>query len=220
MTAASLVSEPVCDWAPRAPALLAPAASTTTGVPASTAAAAASTNPRPSRKSSTYTAIASVAGSAAQAVTSSTSLTSAWLPSETNREIPSPRAAKQPVQLDRQVAALAEQRDAARAERVGREVGRGVCCRPRRGSSGRPAPPRRRGPCGSAPACRARPACARLAESGGDRDDRPRPLGEHAVDGLLETGLGYGDHGEVDRPLELVDGRHARLTRAPRRRGG
>ena len=53
ITAASLVSEPVCDWAPRAAAVLAPAASTTTGVPAATAAAAASTNPRPSRKSST-----------------------------------------------------------------------------------------------------------------------------------------------------------------------
>ena len=81
--------------------------------------------------------------------------------------------------------------------------------------------PRQFGPTRTAPASRtraisassrARPCRARLAEAGGDRDDRPRALGERAVDGLLEAGLRHGDHGQVDRPVELVDGRHARVT--------
>ena len=53
LTAArSLASAPVCERAARALASVAPPASSTTGVPASTAAAAARANSRPSRKSS------------------------------------------------------------------------------------------------------------------------------------------------------------------------
>ena len=93
MTAASLVSEPVCDWAPRAPAWLAPAASTTTGVPASTAAASRRDEAAAVEEVLDVDRDRRGAGSAAQAVTSSTRVTSAWLPSETNREMPRPRAA-------------------------------------------------------------------------------------------------------------------------------
>ena len=111
ITAASLVREPVCDWAPRAPAVLAPAASTTTGVPASTAAAAASTKPA---------AVAEVldvhrdrrGGRIGGAGCDQLDQPDVGLVAQ--RDEPrdaQPACGEQPVHLDRQVAALAEQRD-------------------------------------------------------------------------------------------------------------
>ena len=80
-----LTSAPVWDAAARVLAALRPTVSTSTGLPA---AAQASTNARPSRKSSAYTAISSVPSCCEKDVTSSARSRSAWLPMEANREKP------------------------------------------------------------------------------------------------------------------------------------
>ena len=86
------VRAPVWERAPRTAASERPGASSTTGLPASTSARAAATNARPSTTSSAYIATARVPSCVRQDCIRSTTLTSAWLPTETNRATPRRRS--------------------------------------------------------------------------------------------------------------------------------
>ena len=91
-TAESPTRAPVWDSAARAPAADRPGASSTTGLPASRSASAARPNARPSGNASQYTATARVCSCDTQSASTSATVTSAWLPTETKREKPSARS--------------------------------------------------------------------------------------------------------------------------------
>ena len=83
----------MCERAALTPASVRPVFRTSNGLPAARAPAAARRNRAPSRKPSTYTQIASVAGSATMYSMKSQSSRSDWLPSETQWRKPMPSVA-------------------------------------------------------------------------------------------------------------------------------
>ena len=124
---------------------------------------------------------------------------------------------EQPVELDGEVAALAEHGHAARRELVRRQVRRRrVIHQPKTIGSDQErtsvADPRDQGVLAGAA------LGAGFAETRGDRNDRSGPLGQHAVHRVLEAGLGHRDDGKVDRPFEVVDRAHGGPAELPPRR--